>query len=181
MSRDEFAVDDRPQEAAGDALQHLTFILGKETYAVDILCVEEIKSGETITPIPRTPDYIKGVMNLRGAIVPVVDLRERFNIKPSSQRPVDVVIILNIETEDGRRTVGAIVDDVDDVVGFSEDSIKPSPDLGSKISTQFIHGIVTVDDQVIIALNQNRLFSLEELSRLDDVEAMAEEDGDAED
>ena len=180
MTRDDFAVEERSEQAV-ENLQHLTFVLGQESYAVDILCVEEIKSGETITPIPRTPEYIKGVMNLRGAIVPVVDLRERFHIKPSTQRPVDVVIILNIEAREGRRTVGAIVDDVADVLSISEKDIKPSPDLGSKISIEFIKGIVTADEDVVIVLNENRLFSLEELSRLDEVEAMAEEDGDQKD
>ena len=182
MSESEFVTSEqRRRDEDTLVIQHLTFVLGTEVYAVDILCIEEIKSGETITKIPRTPEYIKGVMNLRGAIVPIVDLRERFDITPSTQRPVDVVIILTIKGPDGERTVGAIVDDVSDVLALSEEEIRPSPDLGSAISTEFIRGIATVEDQVIIILNPNRLFSLEELTRMDELEASGDDDGDEED
>lgn len=175
MSESDFAL---AEEQKDDALviQHLTFVLGTEVYAVDILCIEEIKSGETITRIPRTPDYIKGVMNLRGTIVPIVDLRERFGITPSTERPVDVVIILTVKHSDGQRTVGAIVDDVSDVLALPEDEIKPSPDLGSSIDTEFIRGIATVEDQIVILLNPNRLFSLEELTRMEKIETAVKDD-----
>ena len=143
--------------------QYLTFMLGPEEYGVNILSVQEIKTGDTITPIPKTPVYIKGVINLRGAIVPVLDLRERFQIpEPETQRH-EVVVLLTVSG--GKRMVGAIVDDVSDVYSLRTDQIKPSPELDSAISTQFIKGIATLDN-IIIVLDCDRLFGLEELSAL---------------
>ena len=150
--------------------QYLTFQLGGEEYGVNILNVEEIKSGDKITKIPKTPDYILGVMNLRGDIVPVVDLRERFQIKAPESLKHQVVIILNVKTEAGRRVVGVIIDDVSDVYDLSDDQIQPSPDLGNAISTEFIHGIATLASKIIIVLNSDRLFSMEELSKMADLE-----------
>jgi purine-binding chemotaxis protein CheW len=150
--------------------QYLTFQLGGEEYGVNILNVEEIKSGDKITKIPKTPDYILGVMNLRGDIVPVVDLRERFQIKAPESLKHQVVIILNVKTDTGRRVVGVIIDDVSDVYDLSDDQIQPSPDLGNAISTEFIHGIATLASKIIIVLNSDRLFSMEELSKMADLE-----------
>jgi len=151
--------------------QYLTFFLGDEEYGVDILNVEEIKSGDRITRLPKTPDYILGVMNLRGDIVPVVDLRERFTIpRPENRVQREVVVILNIDSEAKKRVVGVIVDDVSDVYALSDDQVLESPDLGSSISTEFIRGIATLSSKIIIVLDSDRLFSLEELSRMDDLE-----------
>ena len=150
--------------------QFLTFILGGEEYGVDILNVEEIKSGDKITKLPKTPEYILGVMNLRGDIVPVVDLRERFQISKASELNREVVVILNVEAETGKRIVGVIVDDVSDVYSLSDDQLQESPDLGTSINTEFIEGIATLASKIIIVLNSDRLFSIEELSRMDELE-----------
>jgi purine-binding chemotaxis protein CheW len=150
--------------------QYLTFMLGGEEYGVNILSVQEIKSGEETTKIPKTPSYIKGVMNLRGAIVPVVDLRERFSIKAQQTRDLAVVVILNVVAEDRTRIIGAIVDDVSDVYVLADEQIKPTPDFGTAINTEFISGIATLEDHIVIVLNSNKLFSLEELSKLDELE-----------
>lgn len=155
--------------------QYLTFMLGDEEYGVDILSVQEIKSGDATTKIPKTPSYIKGVMNLRGAIVPVIDLRERFSIQPAELQFMAVVVILNVVAEDRTRTIGAIVDSVTDVYMLRDDQIKPSPDFGSAINTEFIAGIATLDDHIVIVLNTNRIFSLEELSKMDELDIKTSE------
>ncbi len=150
--------------------QYLSFLLGGEEYGVAILSVQEIKTGETVTAIPKTPDYIQGVMNLRGTIVPIVDLRARFNITAQRPHPIDVVVLLNIRGPDRERTIGAIVDDVLDVYSVLPEDIKPAPDFGSAISTRFLRGIATLSDRILLMLDTERLFSLEELSRLDELE-----------
>ena len=164
-------------------LQFLSFQLGGESYAVDILSVEEIKSDETMTRVPQTPKWIRGVLNLRGTIVPVVDLRQRFDIAPGPKGRAEVVIILLVRSRDTVRRVGAIVDDVSDVIALAEAQIEPAPDLGSAISTEFIRGIATRDNDVVLVLDADRLFSLDELSRMDDAREAAQDstDGQEED
>ena len=159
-----------PVETQDQSSQYLTFMLGGEEYGVNILSVQEIKSGEETTKIPKTPSYIKGVMNLRGSIVPVVDLRERFAIKAAPSQGASVVVILNVVAEDRTRIIGAIVVDVSDVYVLKDEQIQPTPDFGSAISTQFISGIATLEDHIVIVLNSNKLFSLEELSKMDEIE-----------
>ncbi|MEM9300661.1 MAG: chemotaxis protein CheW [Pseudomonadota bacterium] len=162
--------DDRPLQ------QFLSFELGKESYAVEILSVEEIKSDETLTRLPRTPPWVKGVLNLRGTIVPVIDLRERFDIEAPAAVRAEVIIILIVKAGDQQRRVGAIVDDVTDVLPLGEDEIEAAPDLGSAISTEFIRGIATLEDSVVLLLDVDRLFSPDELSKMADVESNADED-----
>jgi purine-binding chemotaxis protein CheW len=160
--------DDR----AGD--QYLSFRLGTESYAVEILSVEEIKSDETMTRLPRTPPWVKGVLNMRGAIVPVIDLRERFDIAASEAVRAEVVVVLIVDAGDHPRRVGAIVDDVTDVLPLGKDDIREAPNLGSAISTEFIKGIATLEDDVVLILDADRLFSLDELSRMADVGTQVE-------
>ena len=156
---------------AGQSSQYLTFMLGGEEYGVNILNVQEIKSGAAITRIPKLPSYIKGVLNLRGVIVPVVDFRERFSVEAGNSREVTTVIILNVETAGQASTVGAIVDNVSDVYDLSDDQIKPTPDFGAAISTEFIEGIAILEGRTVIVLNSNKLFSLEELSKMDELDS----------
>lgn len=150
--------------------QYLTFLLGDEEYGTDILGVQEITSRDAITRIPKTPPHIKGVMNLRGVIIPVVDLRERFRIAPRKVHEVNVIVILNVRAEDQDRSVGVIVDDVSDVYNLPPETIKPSPDFGTAISTEFIRGIATLKDRIVIIVDADRLFSLEELNAMDELE-----------
>lgn len=167
-ARDDLAQTTAALEGTG---QFLTFLLGGEEYAVDILSVVEIKSGDKITRIPKTPEYILGVMNLRGDIVPVVDLRERFMIEIPDSHAHEVVIIVSIKTsKSAQRLVGVVVDDVSDVYSLSEDQIKRSPEFGAAISTEFIRGIATLSSKIIIVLDCDRLFSLDELSKIEELE-----------
>jgi len=142
---------------AGAHGQMLTFHLGGETYGVDILRVKEIRGWSPVTRIPHSPAHVLGVLNLRGAIVPIIDLRLRFVLQSAEFSPTTVIIVLSLHTEDGVRECGVVVDGVSDVVDIPADAIKPPPSLSSGKSSDFISGIATVDDKMLIVLNVDDL------------------------
>lgn len=146
-----------------DAAQYLTFMLDGEEYAVDILRVREIKGWEKATPIPNTPDYVQGVMNLRGTIVPVVDLRRRFGLAAESYGPTTVVIVLTVVHEERQRIMGIVVDAVSDTYTVAASEIKPAPDFGSGVDVALVCGLATVEEKLIILLDIDRLLSPAEL------------------
>ncbi len=143
--------------------QFLTFILGQEKYGIDILRVQEIRSWEPVSRIPNVPSYEKGVVNLRGAIVPITDLRERFNLKHADYTPVTAVIVVHAKSESKTRTMGVVVDAVSEVVDVDKNVIQSSPDFGAKVSTEFISGLAAVDNRMIILLDMDKLLDLESL------------------
>ncbi|MCO4759148.1 MAG: purine-binding chemotaxis protein CheW [Oceanospirillaceae bacterium] len=151
--------------------QYLTFIIAQEEYGVDILRVQEIKGWSKTTPIPNTPDYIKGVMNLRGAIVPIIDLRERFGLPPLEYGPMTVVIVLSVFSEERERLMGVVVDAVSDVYNVKPDDLKPAPDLGGKLRSEFIKGLATVDEKLMIVIDIDNLLNSDELSLIKDASA----------
>jgi len=157
-SAPEFAVSE--PELAGD--EYLSFFLDNEVYGVEILKVQEIKGWDTITPIPNTPDYLCGVLNLRGTIVPVVDLRRRFEMPSKAYSKTTVIIVLKVEGVT-QRTVGIIVDAVSDAHNVTEDQIRTTPDLGASVDTQFIKGLVSINDDMMMLLNTDLLLSVEAL------------------
>ena len=142
-----------------DDNQYLTFILAEEEYGVDILRVQEIKGWDNVTSIPNTPDYIKGVINLRGTIVPIVDLRERFNLPSTEYSATTVVIVLRVDSDTGSRIMGMVVDAVSEVYNIPEEELKPAPDFGQAISTDFVRGLATVDEQMVIVLDVDHLLN----------------------
>ena len=146
---------------AGNEQQYLTFIMAGEEYGVDILAVQEIRGWEATTVIPNAPSYIKGVINLRGTIVPIMDLRSRFNLERIAYSPVTVVIILKVETERGDRVMGIVVDAVSDVHSISDSDTRNSPDLIEDLNTEFIRSLVSVDDSMIILLDVQRLLTID--------------------
>ena len=146
--------------------QYLTFILEGEEYGVDILKVHEIKGWSPTTPIPNTPDYMKGVINLRGTIVPVIDLRQRFGLEALDYGPTTVVIVLNVTSERGEQVMGMVVDAVSDTYTITNESLKPAPDMGGVISTDFITGLATVENKMVILLDIDHLLSAEEMAAL---------------
>ncbi len=150
-----------------DASQFLTFILGEENYGVDILRVQEIKGWSPVTKIPNTPDYLRGVLNLRGTIVPIVDLRMRFHQPDVEYTAVTVVIVLSVHSEDRERTIGIVVDGVSDVLSVSDGEIKPTPDFGGTIGTEFIHGLLSIEEQMVMLLDIDLLLSQDELKEID--------------
>ena len=135
--------------ATGDAREYLTFRLGNEEYGIDILKVQEIRSYDAVTAIANAPAFIKGVVNLRGIIVPIVDLRLKFNVGAAHYDAFTVVIILNI----AGRVVGIVVDSVSDVLALNAEQIRPTPEFGASVDTRFISGIGTVDDRMLILLD----------------------------
>lgn len=141
--------------------QYLIFLLNKEQYAIDILCVEEIRNWERPTKIPNAPFYVKGVINMRGIIVPILDLRLKFSIEHEAYNENTVVVILTIEVEDNSRTIGFVVDAVSDVLDVHEDDIKPEPLLGGCIPKEYIKGLVNVDEGVVTLLRVEELHTIE--------------------
>lgn len=127
--------------------QYLTFILGGEEYGVDILKVQEIRGWESATTIPNTPEFVLGVINLRGIVVPIVDLRMRFALPASEFGPTTVVVIVKIMHQDKKRTVGLVVDEISDVYNFVESEIKEKPEMGGAMATEYINGLTTVDEK----------------------------------
>lgn len=133
----------------------LVFALGKEEYGIDILKVQEIRGYDAVTSIANAPSFIKGVINLRGNIVPIVDLRVKFNIGNPSYDQFTVVIILNI----AQRTLGIVVDGVSDVMTLSTDQLRNAPEFGAALDTAYILGLGTVDDRMIILVDIEKLMT----------------------
>jgi len=144
--------DAESMEQTAGANQYLTFILGTEEYGIDILKVQEIRSWEPVTHIPNTPDYVLGIVNLRGTVVPVIDLRLRFNMDREEYGATTIVVVVKIEHEGKIRVVGMVADAVSEVYYVKEEDIRPTPDIGSDISIDFIKGLATVEDKLIILL-----------------------------
>lgn len=165
---------DSPTLAEG-GLQFLTFTVGVEHYGVDILRVQEIKGWSPVTRIPNTPEHLRGVLNMRGVIVPVVDLRMRFNLPNADYTATTVVIVLCVKSEDGNeRTLGIVVDGVSDVLDVARDEVKQTPDFGSRVSTEFISGLVTVNDNMVMLLDIDKLLDVSDLHVLDEARAAAD-------
>ena len=140
--------------------QYLTFIMNNEEYGVDILAVQEIRAWDNATMIPNSPAYIKGVINLRGTIVPIIDLRGRFNVENLEYGAATVVVVLKVKTEKGERTMGIIVDAISDVYDVPLDSIRTS-NIGEHQNSSFIKGLVTVKKNMVILLELTTLLTLE--------------------
>jgi purine-binding chemotaxis protein CheW len=149
----------RDAQAAG-VNEFLTFTLGAEEYGVDILKVQEIRGYGTVTRIPEAPDFVKGVINLRGTIVPVVDMRIKFRLGKADYDTFTVMIILNV----ANRVVGMVVDSVSDVVALTPGQIRPAPELGSSVGAQFLTGIGALDQRMLILVDIERLMTSAEMA-----------------
>ncbi|KUM05272.1 chemotaxis protein CheW [Chromobacterium sp. F49] len=152
---------DKPNDA--QARELLVFTLGDEEYAIDILKVQEIRGYDAVTRIANAPDFIKGVINLRGSIVPIVDLRLKFGLGDPQYNAFTVVIILNL----GKRTVGMVVDGVSDVVQLGQEALRAPPEFGASVDTAYIEGLGMVDEQMIIIVDIERLMNSEEMALTD--------------
>ena len=146
-------------QAAADGGQYLTLRLGGEEYAIDILRVQEIRSYEEPTRMVNAPNFIKGVINLRGVIVPIVDLRLKLNIEKVEYNEFTVVIILNVRGT----VIGAVVDAVSDVVTLTSQSIKPAPQFETAIDSRFITGLANMGERMLIVMNMEALLSNAEM------------------
>jgi purine-binding chemotaxis protein CheW len=147
--------------------EFLAFTLGREEYGIDILKVQEIRGYETVTRIANAPDFIKGVVNLRGIIVPIVDMRIKFHLGEPTYDQFTVVIILNI----GGRVVGMVVDSVSDVITLSPEQIKPAPEMGTALNTDYLIGLGTLDQRMLILVDIDKLMSSAEMGLIDKIAA----------
>ena len=148
--------------------QYLSFLLGNEHYGVEILKVKEIREWEEVRPLPDTPEYVKGVLDLRGTIVPIIDLRSRFELGTVEYTPTTVIIVLSVEQSGQMIDTGVVVDGVSDVLDVSTAQIRKAPNLGSRINTCYIDGMISRDQEMVILLNVDRLLDPEELGELAD-------------
>lgn len=151
------------EQIVTESNEYLTFSLGEETYGIDILAVKEIRGYESVTKIANAPEFVKGVINLRGDIVPIVDLRIKFHIGKASYDEFTIVIVLHLH----ERIVGVVVDSVSDVVALTEESLRPPPDFGVAFNSKYLRGLATVNDQMIILVDIAELIASDELALFD--------------
>jgi len=148
-------------QAESDASQFLTFHLGDQEYGVDILSVREIRGWSGATTLPNVPNYVRGVINLRGEVVPIIDLRERFGLESTEYGSATVVIVLNLSSAQNNqlREFGIVVDAVAEVHTFDANTIKPAPDFETPIDERYIQGLTTQEEHMIILLHPERLLN----------------------
>lgn len=148
--------------------QFLSFTLGGDDYGVDILRVQEIRGWEELRPLPDTPDYVKGVLDLRGTIVPIIDLRIRLNMESVEYHPTTVIIILSVVDEDNKNhMVGAVVDAVSDVLDIDDTEVKTAPSIATRINDRYFRGMVTRGERMVVLLDVDLLFKANDLGVLE--------------
>jgi purine-binding chemotaxis protein CheW len=156
-----------------ETTQYLTYKLGEEVFALDISKVREVLDFTTVTKVPRTPEFMRGVINLRGSVVPVVDLRLKFGMS-ATEKTVNTCVIIVEVTVDGETTVlGALADSVQEVIDLGQGQIEPAPRIGTKLNTDFIKGMGKQDERFIIILDIDKVFSVDELSLVKETQAEA--------
>jgi purine-binding chemotaxis protein CheW len=146
-----------------DTRQYLTFKLGEEIFALEVANAREILEFVSITKVPRTPEFMRGVINLRGSVVPVMDMRVKFGMSQTEKTVNTCIIVVEVSVEGERMVLGALVDSVQEVFELEADQIEPPPRLGLRIRTEFIKGMGKRDNQFIMILDIDKVFSMEEL------------------
>ncbi|MEN6585731.1 MAG: chemotaxis protein CheW [Sulfuricella sp.] len=149
-----------------DQHQYLTFMLGGEVFAIGILSIKEIIEYGQLTVVPMMPGFVRGVINLRGAVVPVVDLSSRFGRVSTEVTRRSCIVIVEIETAEGKQDVGVVVDAVNEVLEIPAEEIEPPPSFGARIRADFISGMGKVSGHFVIILSVNRVLSVDEMSQL---------------
>lgn len=163
-----------PATDGGDGVAHcVTFVLGDEMFAIGIHHIREIIEYEEITSVPMMPVFVRGIINLRGAVVPVIDLSARFGRALSEIKPGTCIAILSIESNEELSLLGILLDGVREVVEIPLDAIEPAPTFGTRLRSEFIQGITTVADRFVILLDVQKALSVSELSELADEVARA--------
>ena len=156
------------QEAGDDAgKEFLAFTLGQEEYGIDILRVQEIRGYEPVTRIANSPEFVKGVVNLRGIIVPIVDMRIKFNLGTPTYDQFTVVIILSI----GGRVMGMVVDSVSDVTTLTPDQVRPAPEMGTTFDSDYLIGLGTLNERMLILVDIDKLMSSPEMGLIEKIAA----------
>lgn len=172
MQKKTSQIGDNIDVVAVNRAQFLTFALNDEIYGINILNIKEIIDYGNIARVPMMPDYISGVMNLRGSVVPVIDLALRFSQKPSVRTKRSSIVILEVSHEDEKMEIGVTVDEVNEVLDILLSEIEPAPAFGTRIRTDFICGMGKVNDQLMVLLNIEKVLSVEELCVLDNTESV---------
>jgi len=149
-----------------EPFQYLTFTLDGENFATQISRVREVLEYDKISPLPHTPDYMLGVINLRGSVVPVMDMRLQFGVEAKEPTVDTCIIIVEVLVDGESLVLGALVDTVQEVIDLRAEEIEPAPTLGSRINTQFIHGMAKVDDEFVIVLDMEQVFYTDELEQV---------------
>lgn len=144
--------------------QYLTFTLDSEQYAVEVNKVKEVLEYTEVTKVPRTQEFMRGVINLRGSVVPVVDLRLKFDMGKTEQTIDTSIVVMEVEIEEETVTLGALADSVQEVIGLDDSQIEAAPSIGTKIDNRFIRGIGKMNEQFIIILDIDRIFRDEEIA-----------------
>lgn len=163
------------EDVNDDIQQYLTFMLGGKIYALDILNIKEIIEYGEITEIPMTPDFISGVINLRGSVVPVIDLSQRFSGQSTEHTKRTSIIILEVKNNDLRIEIGITVDMVNEVLDIHPGEIEPAPSLGNQIPTNFMSGMAKMNGKLLILLDIEHVLSIDELSTVGSIQSSAEQ------
>ncbi len=159
--------------ASNETTQFLTFTLGEDVFAIDVTMAREVLDLCEVTRVPQVPDYMLGVINLRGSVVPVIDMRRKFGM-PAAKQPRDTcIVVVEVDVDGDAVVVGALADSVREVLDLSPDQIEPPPRIGTHLNTEFIKGMGNQDDRFVIILDINRVFSSDELAL---VQGLAETD-----
>ncbi len=147
-----------------DASQFLTFSLGEDVFAIDVIMAKEVLDFAEVTRVPQTPDYMLGVINLRGSVVPVVDMRLKFGMEDKEKTRDSCIIVVEVDVEGEPVTVGALADSVQEVKEMDESQIEPPPRIGTRLNTEFIKGMGNLGDKFVIILDINKVFSADDLA-----------------
>jgi len=150
--------------AITETRQYLTFNVGEESFALDVSHVREILEFTTVTKVPKAPDYMRGVINLRGSVVPVLDMRLKFGMSRTEKTINTCIIMVEVSFEGENTIIGALVDSVQEVFELEPDRIEPAPKIGTQLKTEFIKGMGKRDERFIIMLDIDKVFSSDELS-----------------
>ena len=162
---------DNDELSSDEAEQYLTFMLGGKVYGLEILNIKEIIEYGEITEVPMTPDFISGVINLRGSVVPVIDLSQRFSGQSTEYTKRTSIIILEVKNDDLRIEIGVTVDMVNEVLDIHPKEVEPAPSLGNQIQTNFIRGMAKVDGKLLILLDIENVLSVDELSQVGSIQS----------
>jgi purine-binding chemotaxis protein CheW len=146
-----------------DTTQFLTFGLGDDIFAIDVIKAKEVLDFAEVTQVPQTPDYMLGVINLRGSVVPVIDMRRKFNMATTDRTRNTCIVVVEVDVDGDTVTVGALVDSVREVIDLSPAQIEPPPRIGTKLNTEFIKGMGNLDDRFVIILDIDKVFSIDDL------------------
>lgn len=161
-------VKKQPSEKSADdeQLQYLTFLLGGETFAIGILNIKEIIEYGNVTTVPMMPEFVRGVINLRGAVVPVIDLAMRFSRPPSPVTRRTCIVLIEVETEGEQYNIGVTVDAVNEVLEIPSSEVEPPPAFGARIRSDFIGGMGKIDGKFVIVLDADKVLSVDEMASL---------------